>query len=95
MTKNNSVHEMVDVLKKLGPMTETEVFKAAFGYDQNNSNQSNKKYADMLRRGMRKGLINRVETDGLGKARFAYYAPRVVKVSCSKELDNQWANESI
>ena len=32
MTKNNSVHEMVDVLKKLGPMTETEVFKAAFGY---------------------------------------------------------------
>jgi len=95
MTKSNSVHEMVDVLRKLGPMTETEVFKAAFGYDRNNSNQSNKKYADMLRRGMRKGLISRVETDGLGKARFAYYAPRVVKVSCSSELDNSWHNESI
>jgi len=86
---------MVDVLRRLGPMTETEVFKAAFGYDRNNSNQSNKKYADMLRRGMRKGLISRVETDGLGKARFAYYAPRVVKVSCSSELDNSWHNESI
>ena len=76
MTKRNSVHEIVDTLKKLGPMTETEVFKATFGYDRNNSNQSNKKYADMLRRGMRKGLISRVETDGLGRARFAYYAKK-------------------
>ena len=95
MTKNNSVHEMVDVLKKIGPMTETEVFKAAFGYDRNNSDQSNKKYADMIRRGMRKGLINRVETQGLGKAKFAYYAPRVVKVSCSAEMDNEMYNQSI
>jgi hypothetical protein len=75
-SKRNSVHEIVDVLKKLGPMTETEVFKAAFGYDRNNSMQSNKKYADMLRRGMRKGLISRVECEGLGKARFAYYAKK-------------------
>ncbi len=37
MRENNSVHEIVDTLKKLGPMTETEVFKAAFGYDRNNS----------------------------------------------------------
>ena len=95
MTKNNSVHEMVDVLRKLGPMTETEVFKAAFGYDRNNSSQSNKKYADMIRRGLTKGLIKRVETDGMGRARFAYYAPRVVKVSCSAELDNAMYNESI
>tara|TARA_B100000519_G_scaffold76659_1_gene66105 strand:- start:289 stop:537 length:249 start_codon:yes stop_codon:yes gene_type:complete len=75
-SKRNSVHEIVDVLKKLGPMTETEVFKAAFGYDRNNSMESNKKYADMLRRGMKKGLISRVEMDGLGRARFAYYAKK-------------------
>ena len=75
-SKNNSVHEIVDTLKKVGPMTETEVFKATFGYDRNNSMESNKKYADMLRRGMRKGLISRVETDGLGRARFAYYAKK-------------------
>ena len=95
MTKNNSVHEIVDTLKKLGPMTETEVFKATFGYDRNNSMESNKKYADMLRRGMKKGIIDRVECEGLGKAKFVYYAPRVVKVTCSAELDNEWANESI
>ena len=94
MTKRNSVHEMVDVLKTIGPMTETEVFKAAFGYDRNNSMHSNKKYADMIRRGMKKGLISRVECEGLGKAKFLYYAPRI-EVSCSAALDNEWANESI
>ena len=74
MTKNNSVHEMVDVLKKLGPMTETEVFKAAFGYDRNNSNQSNKKYADMLRRGMAKGIIDRIEMKHpANRSRYLYY----------------------
>ena len=94
MTKRNSVHEMVDVLKTIGPMTETEVFKAAFGYDRNNSMDSNKKYADMIRRGMKKGLISRVECEGLGKAKFLYYAPRI-EVPCSAVLDNEWANESI
>ena len=64
--------------------------------------ESNKKYADMLRRGLQKGLINRVETyvgwnfnGKQSRARFTYYAPRVVKVPCSAELDNEWANESI
>jgi|TARA_R100000030_G_scaffold88374_1_gene72301 wyosine [tRNA(Phe)-imidazoG37] synthetase (radical SAM superfamily) len=94
-SKHNSVHEIVDTLKKLGPMTETEVFKATFGYDRNNSMESNKKYADMLRRGMKKGIIDRVECEGLGRAKFVYYAPREVKVTCSAELDNSWYNESI
>ena len=94
MTKRNSVHEMVDALKTIGPMTETEVFKAAFGYDRNNSMDSNKKYADMIRRGMKKGLISRVECEGLGKAKFLYYAPKI-EVPCSAALDNEWANESI
>ena len=93
-SKRNSVHEMVDALKTIGPMTETEVFKAAFGYDRNNSMHSNKKYADMIRRGMKKGLISRVECEGLGKAKFLYYAPRI-EVPCSAALDNEWANESI
>ena len=77
MTKNNSVHEMVDALKRVGPMTETEIFKAAFGYDRNNSIYSNKKYADMLRRGMKKGLISRVEMEGTtSRAKFVYYAKK-------------------
>lgn len=99
MRENNSVHEIVDTLKKLGPMTETEVFKAAFGYDRNNSNSSNKKYADMIRRGVKKGLIDRVECKGLGRAKFAYYAPMYrafeEEVLCSASLDNEWANESM
>ncbi len=77
MKKNNSVHEMVDALKRVGPMTETEIFKAAFGYDRNNSIRSNKKYADMLRRGMKKGLISRVEMEGTtSRAKFVYYAKK-------------------
>ena len=77
MKKNNSVHEMVDALKRVGPMTETEIFKAAFGYDRNNSIYSNKKYADMLRRGMKKGLISRVEMEGTtSRAKFVYYAKK-------------------
>ena len=73
---NNSVKTMVQVLQEVGPMTENEITKTAFGYDRNLSYQSNKKYADMLRRGMKKGLISRVEMDGLGRARFAYYAKK-------------------
>ena len=77
MSENNSVHEMVDALKRIGPMTETEIFKAAFGYDRNNSIQSNKKYADMLRRGRKKGLISRVEMEGTtSRAKFVYYAKK-------------------
>ena len=106
MTKNNSVNQMVSVLKQFGPMTENEIHQTAFGYDRNNSFGSNKKYADMLRRGMRKGLIRRVEMAHNGvnltrlntkptRARFIYYATRPAKVMCSAELDNEWANESI
>ncbi len=99
MTKNNSVKQMVEVLQKNAPMTENEIFKAAFGYDRNYHGtvmgESNKKYADMLRRGLRKGIIARVETEMHGKSRFAYYVPRNSKIECSMELDNEWANESI
>ena len=110
MTKNNSVNQMVSVLKQFGPMTENEIHQTAFNYDRNYHGtvmgESNKKYADMLRRGMRKGLIRRVEMahDGVNltrintkptRSRFIYYATRIPEVECSMELDNEWANESI
>ena len=106
MTKNNSVKQMVDVLKEYGPLSENDINKAAFGYDRNTSFGSNKKYADMLRRGMRKGLIRRVEMAHNGvnltrintkptRARFIYYATRIPKVECSLEQDMEWVNESI
>ena len=97
--KSNSVHEMVDALKRIGPMTENEINKAAFGYDRNTTWHSNKKYADMLRRGLKKGIIGRMEwpKDAIkyGRAQFIYYATRTPEVECSAALDNEWANESI
>ena len=93
-SKRNSVHEMVAALKRVGPMTETEVFKAAFGYDRNNSMDSNKKYADMIRRGMKKGIIDRIEPAMKGRAKFLYFATKEIQVPCSAELDMQMANES-
>jgi len=92
--KNNSVNTMVQVLKEVGPMTENEITKTAFGYDRNTSFGSNKKYADMLRRGLAKGIIGRVEADIPGRAQFYYYAKRQDVVECSLDLDMEWANES-
>ena len=97
--KSNSVHEMVDALKRIGPMTENEISKAAFGYDRNASIYSNKKYADMLRRGMKKGYIDRIEWPSnaikYGRDKFIYFATNTPKVKCSAELDNAMYNESI
>ena len=109
MTKNNSVNQMVSVLKQFGPMTENEINQTAFGYDRNTSFGSNKKYADMLRRGMKKGIIDRVEVPDNAvnltrintkptRARFIYFAttPKAsLEILCSAELDNEWVNESI
>jgi len=99
MIENNSVHEMVDVLKRIGPMSENDIHKAAFGYDRNRSFGSNKKYADMLRRGLTKGIIGRMEwpKDAIkyGRSQFIYYATRTPEVECSAELDNAMYNESI
>jgi len=104
MTKN-SVKQMVSVLKQFGPMTENEITQTAFGYDRNNSFGSNKKYADMLRRALNKGIIDRIEIPSNAinltrintkptRARFIYFATKEIQVPCSAELDMQMANES-
>ena len=91
----NSVKTMVKVLKDQGPMTETQLHNAAFGYDRNNNwLESNIKYAKMLRRGMEKGIIDRIEPAMKGRAKFLYFATKEIKVPCSAELDMQMANES-
>ena len=91
----NSVKTMVKVLKDQGPMTETQLHNAAFGYDRNNNwLESNIKYAKMLRRGMKKGIIDRIEPAMKGRAKFLYFATKEIEVPCSVELDMQMANES-
>ena len=72
MTKNNSVQQMVEVLKIHGHLTENEITKTAFGYDRNTSFGSNKKYADMLRRGLAKGIIKRRPIYN-SRSKFIYY----------------------
>ena len=76
MKKYNSVKTMVQVLKEVGPMTEHEIQMTCFGYDRNNSIHSNKKYADMLRRGLSKGIIARIKTYTGNQSRFMYYVPK-------------------
>lgn len=72
----NSVESMIDALRSEPFLSENELTTAAFGYDRNRSGHSNKKYADMLRRGLRKGIIKRVEANVKGKrAKFFYYIP--------------------
>ena len=68
--ERNSVQSIVDVLDNYLLLPESEIMRRAFGYDRSTSYDSNKKYADMLRRGLRKGLYKRVE---LGKGASSKY----------------------
>ena len=59
--KNNSVWTMVRTLERNPFLTENELNRLAFGYNRTSTGESNKKYADMLRRGLVKGIIKRTE----------------------------------
>ncbi len=99
----NSVESMIDALRSKPFLSENELTIAAFGYDRNRSGHSNKKYADMLRRGLRKGIIKRVIANVKGKrATCFYYIPdqkdmclgnfqpdSLVKEDKFKELESQ------
>ena len=82
MTKNNSVQQMVACLSVNGAMPETQLLEDTFGYIRSCMISSNKKYADMLRRGLKKGIIKRQEVDSEfakslgynGNTKFLYYA---------------------
>ena len=81
MTKNNSVRQMVACLSVNGAMPETLLLENAFGYIRSCMISSNKKYADMLRRGLKKGIIKRQEVGPNfakslgynGNTKFLYY----------------------
>ncbi len=59
----NSVNQIVDYLRQNNFQTETEIQENVFGYFRNAPRQleSNKKYADLLRRGVSKGLVHRIK----------------------------------
>jgi hypothetical protein len=71
---NNSHKSIIYTLNENPFLSENELMYEAFGYDRNSSCESNKKYADMLRRLLRQGLIKRVEANVEGcKAKYFYY----------------------
>jgi hypothetical protein len=77
-----SVKEIQDFLIKNPYSSESQIQQQVFGYYRNLSWQSNKKYADMLRRGLNKGLYVRIEwrkKTGDTRSRFWYYVPEKVQ----------------
>ena len=72
--KRNSLKQILHTLAWKSFLTENEIMEVTFGYNRNTSSEPNKKYADMLRRGMAKGLIKRIKADNTGvRSKYFYY----------------------
>ena len=69
----NSVKQIIEYLTDNPNQTETEIQENVFDYYRNHPRtlESNKKYADLLRRGVAKGLIIRTEQKK-NRSRFVY-----------------------
>jgi hypothetical protein len=76
-----SVNEIIEHLIKFPFQTESEIQEDVFGYFRNETWKSNKKYADMLRRGLAKGYYKRVlwKTKQDSRNLYRYYVPTSVK----------------
>ena len=77
----NSVKQIVEHLIKFPFQTESEIQEDLFGYYRNETWESNKKYADLLRRGLAKGLYKRILWKRKSDSRnlYRYYVPTSVK----------------
>ena len=73
--KQNSVKQIVEFLDLTVIATEGQIQKEVFGYyRKSKGGEANKKYADMLRRGIKKGLYNRFKMKVPGmKSRVFYF----------------------
>jgi hypothetical protein len=68
----NSVKQIIDYLKANPFQTESEIQQNVWGYFRNETWESNKKYADLLRRAVTKGLVNRVKHKK-GRSQYVYF----------------------
>ena len=79
----NSVKQITEFLIKYPFQTESEIQENVFDYFRNAYGQleSNKKYADLLRRGLQKGLYKRFLWKKKSDSRnlYRYYVPTSVK----------------
>jgi hypothetical protein len=72
-----SVKEIINYLSENPFKSESEIQEDVFNYYRKDSFESNKKYADMLRRGLNKGLISSVERKVVGtRSRIFYFIPK-------------------
>ena len=70
----NSVEDLVYTLTKKPLLTENKLISKSFGFKRGRDLGSNKKYADLVRRALRKGLISRVEVKIKDvKSRYYYF----------------------
>lgn len=75
--RRNSIQEIIQYLKKFPFQTENKIMQHVYGYHRSTSIESNKKYADMLRRGLRAGKIGRIEAKINGTScRYFYFVPK-------------------
>jgi len=58
--QRNSHHEIVDYLKTTRFRSEGEIQEDVWGYKRGETRESNKKYAEILRRALHSGKIKRV-----------------------------------
>jgi hypothetical protein len=72
-----SVKEIVNFLIENPNKTESEIQEQVFGYYRNSTWESNKKYAEMLRRGLQKGYYKRYLWKMKSDSRklYRYYVP--------------------
>jgi hypothetical protein len=68
----NSVNQIVNYLKQNNFQTESEIQENVWGYFRNETRLANKKFADLLRRGLRKGLYYRVKHKK-NKSQYVYF----------------------
>ena len=66
--------EIVDFLKSYPGQTENYIMQYLYDFDRSDSLESNKKYAECLRRALRSGKISRVKAKFQDRYRFIYFA---------------------
>jgi len=71
--RRNSQQEIVDFLTNNNCKTESEIQEYVWGYYRPESNESNKKYADILRRALNAGKIKRARLKFKNKGETRYY----------------------
>ena len=75
--------EIVDYIKNNPGQSENQIMYDVYGYDRNSTWESNKKYADCLRRALHSGKIRREE---VSKNRFIYFINDLPKVEPKKDI---------